>query len=165
MNSYAAYSKDNNLRLKSSSGAIFSEFANFFLKHGGIVYGVAMSDNCYYAEFIRVDTEEKLDKLRGSKYLQARMGDTYMSVQKDLENGKKVLFSGTSCQINGLKKFLNEVQKNLICIDVICHGTPSQTLWKKYVEHYEEQHGKLKRVSFRSKDVGWSDYGMKLNNV
>lgn len=161
LNAYACYCKDEEVRLKSSSGAVFSALAEHVLEKSGIVYGVAMSEDCYSAEYIEVADESGLTKLRGSKYLQAKLGDTYNKVKENLQAGKLVLFSGTGCQINGLKQFLGVEYENLICVDVICHGTPSPKLWQKYVEHQELKiGGKLKAVNFRCKDDSWIDYGM-----
>lgn len=162
MGTYAAYSKDNNLRLESSSGAIFSLLAEQVLYQNGAVYGVTMSQDCKYAEFIRVDKQEDLSKLRGSKYLQARVGDTYQQVKADLESGLTVLFSGTVCQVNGLKGFLGKDYENLYCVDVICHGVPSPKLWREYVNYVEsEANAKLINVNFRCKDDSWTDFGIK----
>lgn len=75
---------------------------------------------------------------------------------------KLVLFSGTGCQVNGLKSFLGKEYENLICVDVICHGAPSPALWRKYAEHQEQKiGGKLKGINFRCKDDSWTDFGMK----
>ncbi len=75
---------------------------------------------------------------------------------------KLVLFTGTGCQINGLKKFLQKDYKNLICVDIICHGVPSPALWKEYVGYMENKmQGKMKKVNFRCKDQGWENFGMK----
>ena len=162
LGTYATYSKNNELRLKSSSGAIFSLLAEQILNHNGMVYGVAMSQDCKCAEFVRIDKQEELAKLRGSKYLQARVGPTYQQAKADLESGLTVLFSGTGCQINGLKGFLGKEYKNLYCVDVICHGVPSPKLWRQYVQHVEtEAHAKLIGVNFRCKDDSWSDFGIK----
>lgn len=80
----------------------------------------------------------------------------------DLVSGKLVLFSGTGCQVNGLKKFLGKEYNNLICVDVICHGAPSPALWRKYAIYQEQKNGgKLKGINFRCKDDGWTDFGMK----
>lgn len=159
---YAAYAKDESLRMASSSGAVFSLLAEQILSREGVVYGVAMSLDCKSAEFIRVDTIDDLFKLRGSKYLQARVGSTYNRVKKDLEAGFDVLFSGVGCQINGLKAFLNKTYDNLFCVDVICHGVPSPALWKKYVEYMEKQNeSQMVSVNFRCKDDSWQNFGMK----
>lgn len=159
---YACYNTDKHLRLRSSSGAVFSSLAENVLKQQGVVYGVAMSEDCYAAEFISVTSKEHLTKLRGSKYLQAKVGNAYKSVKKDLTSGKLVLFSGTGCQVNGLKSFLGKEYENLICVDVICHGAPSPALWRKYAKYQEQKNGgKLKGINFRCKDEGWVDFGMK----
>lgn len=161
INSYACYSSDTDKRIKSSSGAVFSALAEYALEKNGIVYGVAMSEDCYFAEYIEATDESGMAKLRGSKYLQSKIGGTYNRVKENLQAGKLVLFSGTGCQINGLKKFLGVEYENLICVDVICHGTPSPKLWQKYVEHQElKTGGKLKTVNFRCKEDSWINFGM-----
>lgn len=159
---YACYLKDDNKRMNSSSGAVFSALSSYIFSVNGVVYGVAMADDCRSAVFISVTDEEGLKKLRGSKYLQAKIGDTYKNVKKDLLDGKTVLFTGTGCQINGLKNFLQKDYNNLICVDVICHGVPSPELWRKYVYYQEKKNkGKLKYVNFRCKDEYWTNFGMK----
>jgi len=159
---YACYNKDKDVRLSSSSGAVFSSLAEYVLNKSGIVYGVAMSEDCYSAEFIGVTDSEGLTKLRGSKYLQAKVGNTFKSVKKELQAGKLVLFTGTGCQVNGLKTFLGKDYDNLICMDVICHGAPSPALWREYARDQEKKMGgKLKGINFRCKDDSWVDFGMK----
>ncbi len=159
---YAGYSKNQDVRMSSSSGAVFSSLAGYVFKQQGIVYGVKMSEDCYSAEFTRVSDSERLVKLRGSKYLQAKVGNTYKQVKEDLLADKLVLFSGTGCQVNGLKAFLGKEYSNLLCVDVICHGAPSPALWRKYAEHQEQKiGGKLKGINFRCKDDSWIDFGMK----
>ena len=159
---YACYNTDKDVRLSSSSGAVFSSLAENVLEQQGVVYGVAMSEDCYSAEFISVTSKKQLTKLRGSKYLQAKIGNTYRSVKEALSSGKLVLFSGTGCQVNGLKSFLGKDYENLICVDVICHGAPSPALWRKYATYQEQKNGgKLKGINFRCKDDSWTDFGMK----
>lgn len=159
---YAGYNINKNMRLSSSSGAVFSLLAENVLSHDGAVYGVKMSDDCYSAEFVRVTDVTELVWLRGSKYLQAKVGNTYKQVKDDLLADKMVLFSGTGCQVNGLKNFLGRKYDNLLCVDVICHGAPSPALWQKYAEHQEKENGgKLKGINFRCKDDSWTDFGMK----
>lgn len=158
---YAAYSQSEKERLNSSSGGIFSLLAKSIFSNDGVVYGVAMSDDCTHAEFIRGKNLNDLYRMRGSKYVQAAIGDTYKNLKCDLELGCTVLFSGTVCQINGLKKFLGKEYKKLICVDVMCHGVPSTLLWKKYVEYIEQKHGgSLNYINFRAKNDGWSESGM-----
>ena len=159
---YACYNADKNVRLSSSSGAVFSSLAEYVLEQQGTVYGVAMSTDCYSAEFISVTSKDGLKKLRGSKYLQAKVGSTYKSVKKDLISGKLILFSGTGCQVNGLKSFLGKDYDNLICVDVICHGAPSPALWREYAKYQEQKNGgKLRGINFRCKDDSWTDFGME----
>lgn len=162
---YACYNKDDEIRKCSSSGAVFSLLASYVIANFGVVYGAAMSGDCYSAEFIRVTCEEGIAKLRGSKYLQVKMGNTYKKIREDLKVGNLVLFTGTGCQVNGLKYFLNTSnisQDKLLCVDVLCHGVPSPVLWKEYAEYREEQQkGKLQSVKFRCKDLNWSEFGMK----
>lgn len=159
---YACYNKDKDVRLSSSSGAVFSSLAEYVFNRNGVVYGVAMSEDCYSAEFIAVSDRSGLIKLRGSKYLQAKVGDTFKKVKVELQAGKIVLFTGTGCQVNGLKKFLGKDYDNLICMDVICHGVPSPTLWREYVQYQEKKSGgKLKEINFRCKNESWTDFSMK----
>lgn len=172
ISAYAAYSINQSERCNSSSGGLFSLLAKTVLSQGGVVYGVAMSADCRQAEFIRIVNEVDLQYLRGSKYLQAHVGQTFKKVKNDLDAGNTVLFSGTGCQVNALKGFLCggrydeetivEKYHNLYCMDVICHGTPSPALWQEYVKYTEEQNGaKLVSINFRCKDDSWVDFGMK----
>lgn len=163
MNTYAAYAKDTGLRLASSSGGMFSLLAMQIITQGGVVYGVRMTEDCYGAEYQRVTAIKDLSVLRGSKYFQAKIGDTYKTVKKDLTDGTKVLFTGTGCFINGLKTFLQKDYDNLYCMDIVCHGTPSPELWKRYVKYREEQNSsKMIYASFRNKDKhDWDGFEMK----
>lgn len=158
INAYAAYCDDKSIRKASSSGGMFSIFAASILRNNGVVYGVAMSTDFYQAKIKRVENIDDLFEIRGSKYIQAKVGDAFKNVKQDLESGKNVLFAGTACQINGLKAYLRQKYNNLITIDIICHGVPSYKLWEKFVS------GKLMRsVDFRSKNKGWDNYGMMIN--
>ena len=159
MKTYAAIFNNNEIREKSSSGGIFSALADKF----EVVYGVAMTKDCYGAEMIRVEGD--VSPIRGSKYFQVKVGDAFKQVKKDLEEGRKVLFSGTGCQINGLALFLGKEYTNLFLLDIICHGTPSPKLWREYVAFQEKKYGKLESVNFRCKDDSWTDFGMKENQL
>lgn len=159
----AAYSIEEEERLRSSSGGIFRLLAEYVLSVEGVVYGVAMSEECRKAHFVRVSDSCDIVKLQGSKYLQASVGDAYRQVKMDLEVDKYVMFSGTGCQINGLKYFLGKEYSNLFCVDVLCHGTPSPALWNKYVDYIEnENQAEIVNVNFRCKDTSWSNFGMKV---
>lgn len=163
VSTWAAYNKNDNIRYNSSSGGVFSLIAENVINSGGVVYGVAMDEDCYGCSFKRVTTIDGLSSLRGSKYLQAKVGDTFKQVREDLQNGLQVLFSGVGCQINGLNCYLNKQYDNLLCLDVICHGTPSPKIWNMYVKNIEKAHGKVKSVSFRDKQNSWKDFGMNEN--
>lgn len=158
MNAYAAY-YDNIIREKSSSGGLFSAIAAKF----DIVYGVAMAEDCYSSEVVR--TVGNPHRLIGSKYIQANVGNIFCRVKADLEKGKTVLYTGTGCQVNGLKLFLGKEYYNLLCVDFICHGVPSSKLWRKYLVQYEEKHGKVSSVLFRSKENGWRDFSIRKDDV
>lgn len=163
MDVYAAYCLDENIRLKSSSGGMITILAEHILAQNGAVYGVAMSEDCYSAEFIRITDSNGLEKIRGSKYLQAKLGNTFRQVKEDLESGRTVLFTGTGCQVNGLKAYLGKAYEKLYCVDVICHGAPSPELWREYVEFREKEYdSKVTYVSFRCKDdKDWNGFNMK----
>ncbi len=162
MNAYACYNNDMNVRINSSSGGVFSLLAEEVLADGGVVYGVAMAADCYSAEYISVTNQSELHRLVGSKYMQAKMGDIFRNVQRNLIDGKSVLFTGTGCQVNGLRNYLGHEYDNLLCVDVICHGVPSPALWEKYAKHQEHlKSGKLIRINFRCKKKGWVDFCME----
>lgn len=162
---YAAFCDDDEIRMSSSSGGVFSIIAEHILEINGTVYGVTMTEDCKGAKFLRISSKNELCRLRGSKYLQAKLGSCYNSVKKDLEQGLMVLFSGTGCQINGLKSFLQKEYNNLFCVDVICHGTPSPGVWRRYVDEKQmEMNGKIVGIQFRCKDKNWLEYGLKFIN-
>lgn len=159
---YAAYAKDDDIREKSSSGGIFSVIANEILKNGGVVFGAAF-DKDFSVKHMVIKNIEDLDLLRGSKYLQSRIEDTYQQTKAFLENGRTVLYSGVACQIAGLKNYLGKEYKNLYTVDVLCHGVPSPKLWKKYVNYQEKMHkGKVVQAMFRHKKYGWKLFAVRL---
>ncbi len=156
---YAVKHKDEEIRAASRSGGIFTALSDLVLADGGIVYGCVLTEN-FTAVHIRAESVVERNRMRGSKYIQSKLGDTFKNVQKDLEDGKSVLFSGTSCQVAGLKQFLKEEYDNLFCVDIVCHGVPSISVWKSYL-HWQEQknHGKAVKIDFRNKkDFGWHDH-------
>jgi ferredoxin len=129
---YAAKNLNDEQRLNSSSGGIFILIAEFVIKHGGVVFGARFDAN-WNVEHCYVETIEDLKPLLRSKYVQSRIGNTYIEAETFLKNGRKVLFVGTSCQIAGLKKFLRKDYESLITVDVICHGVPSPGVWRNYL--------------------------------
>lgn len=157
------YAEDEEIRACSSSGGVFSLLAGAVLGPGGVLYGAA-SDEEQGVRHIRVDSASDLCLLRGSKYLQSRTGDTFSQARADLEAGRTVLYSGTACQIAGLKRFLVRDYEKLYTVDVLCHGVPSPAVWKKYLEWQVKRHGagRVQRVFFRNKDRGWKQYAVEL---
>ena len=162
---YAVYSKDMPLRMDSSSGGVFSELAQAVIKQGGVVYGAAYNEQ-FEVEHCGVEMLDDLTRLRGAKYSQSDLKDTFSEVSVRLIQGQKVLFSGTPCQVAGLKAFLRNNCENLFCVDVVCHGVPSPLAWKEYVRCRADidNEGVLpRRINLRSKETGWSHY--RYSNV
>lgn len=158
---YWAINIDEKIRSESSSGGVFSVLAEKTLENGGIVFGAAMSDDMRSVNHIFVNNADHMYKLRGSKYIQSDIADTYRTVRKYLDKNVEVLFSGTPCQVEGLLSFLGKDYENLFCVDFICHGVPSVKVWNKYVDFIEGKHkSKTKSVSFRSKMYGWHTYSV-----
>lgn len=149
IHSYAAKNPNDEIRLKSSSGGLFTMFAEKTIKEGGVVFGVQFDENWNVVHGEAANIED-LSKFRGSKYVQSYIGDSYLKTKEYLKQGRKVLFSGTSCQIMGLKRYLGKDYSNLFTIDVICHGVPSPTVWKKYLDEIIEVARKGKKNQFRS---------------
>lgn len=153
---YVAYSLDEKIRQDSSSGGIVSVLANEIIKEKGIVFGAALSEDCKTLFHTRAENTKDLRKLLGSKYLQSDIGDTFIDAKTQLEQGRKVLFVGTPCEVEGLHRFLKKDYENLWSIDLICHGAPSPLLWEKYVV-YRERKAKshVQQTFFRHKYYGW----------
>ncbi|MBO4941351.1 MAG: Coenzyme F420 hydrogenase/dehydrogenase, beta subunit C-terminal domain [Clostridia bacterium] len=160
---YACINKDDETRKNSSSGGMFSLIAEHILSQGGIVFGAAFDEDLSVCH-VEINCTDDLHKLRGSKYLQSRIGNTYKKVKVHLELGKTVLFSGTPCQISGLITFLGKDYENLLLQDIICHGVPSPFVWREYLKFRGNQTGgKAEKASFRDKSYGWKRYFVKLD--
>ena len=134
---YAAQNPNEEIRLKSSSGGIFTMLAESVIDEGGVVFG-AQFDKNWEVEHAYTESKEGLAAFRGSKYLQSRTGETYKQTRDFLKAGRSVLYSGTSCQIAGLKKFLRKEYENLITVDVVCHGAPSPLVWRTYLDDFKK---------------------------
>lgn len=155
----AAYALDEEIRLQSSSGGIFTVLAEKILDEGGVVVGVAQLSPARFGHIV-VDNKADLAKLRGSKYVQADVGTIYRDVRALLKAGRKVLFSGTPCQVAGLYAVLGKsVSANLFTVDVVCHGAPSVKVFEKYIEYLESgTQSKVVSTQFRDKRSGWHLY-------
>lgn len=184
LNVYAAYNRNEEIRMQSSSGGIFTMLAENTINKGGVVFGVRFNKD-WMPEFDHTETIEGIAPFRGSKYVQAIVGDAYKKAEEFLRIGREVLFSGTPCQIAGLKRYLRKEYANLLTIDIICHGVPSPKVWDIYLKEicykllndmpYEKIQSVspmgeiykscIEAISFRSKITGWKKYSfsIKLN--
>lgn len=161
---YAAMSDDEAMRMESSSGGIFTELAREIIGQGGVVYGAAY-DETFTVKHCCATNEEELQKFRGAKYAQSDLADTFSEIIYRLDQGQKVLFSGTPCQVGGLKALAGD-DENLFCVDFVCHSVPSPKAWKEYVRYraQKDNNGEYPvSINLRSKNTGWSRY--KYSNV
>ena len=157
---YAAYSKDEAMRKQSSSGGIFTEVAKTILENGGVIFGAAYNEQ-FEVVHICADSEGELAKLRGAKYAQSDLRGIFADVKTILDKGQQVLFSGTPCQVGGLKSYLCKDYENLVTVDFVCHSVPSPMAWREYVKYRAAQDngGKLPySIDLRSKTTGWSHH-------
>lgn len=183
---FAAMNPDEEIRMQSSSGGIFTMLAEQTIEHGGVVFGAAF-DERWEVEHRYAETKEGLSAFRGSKYVQSRIGDTFKQAEQFLKQGRNVLFSGTPCQIAGLKLYLRREYDNLLTVDLVCHGVPSPGVFRAYLEeekrrfaHQREKNTVspspifhlsggyslktsfddvvIKAMSFRDKRLGWKKY-------
>lgn len=155
---YASAIKDNEILMKSASGGIFSAAAKKIIDIGGCVFGAAFvkCDGKLMPMHIRIENENEIIKIQGSKYVQSDIGTTYKEAEAELKKGKTVLYSGTPCQIDGLKGFLGKDYDNLFTIDIICHGVPNADFFNSYIKQLMEKYGgEIKDFKFRDKTKGW----------
>ena len=160
---FAAYNKEKEIRKKSSSGGIYSLLAEATLENRGIVYGVAFEEDFQGVHHIRISEKEELDKTYTSKYMQSHVRGIYEQVKRDLIQGTEVLFSGTPCQVSGLRNYLGRDYSNLWCVDFICHGVPSEKIWRIYTsEIIRRFNHKIDYANFRCKENGWDVLSLLL---
>lgn len=161
---YACINMNEQIRMQSTSGGIFTLLAETIIKNNGVVFGASFNEEFLvtheYAEKI-----EDLYKFRGSKYLQSSINDTYKKAKEFLDADRYVLFTGTPCQIEGLIKYLGKDYSKLYLQDIICHGVPSPKVWKKYIEYKEKQYdSSVNKMNFRDKSAeGWNKYHFKMD--
>lgn len=162
-NSYVLINKDFSIRAQSSSGGVFYELARVCIANNGCVYGVAF-DESYLTKHIAVENQKDISLLMGSKYLQSPSFLIFKEIKHKLLNCecKEVLFSGTPCQIAGLKAYLGKDYNHLYCVEICCHAVPSPKAWLLYLSQFK--HSKIGSISFRSKAFGWRHYGLNLKN-
>ena len=150
---------DKNILRNSSSGGAFSAISDYVLQSNGIIAGVIYDYQNNSAKHIITDNKCDRNLMCGSKYFQSDMNDCLKKVEQALSLNKMVLFTGTICQIAGLKKYLDLKAVNteqLICCDIICHGVASPLVWKDYIT-YKSQGKKIEQINFRNKKNGWKN--------
>lgn len=150
---YAAINKDEDIRKKSSSGGLFYALSKWIIELDGVVFGARFDEKWEVVH----DCSESLEGIypfMGSKYVQSRLGDTYQQAKAFLDCGRWVLFSGTPCQLGGLRAFLGREYERLIQVDLICHGIPSPKVWRAYLNSLRKG-GEITDVNFRDKKDGW----------
>lgn len=157
----ACYSKDVAIRSKSTSGGVFSVISDFIIENmNGIVYGVAF-DNEFNTIYVNVEKKEDLGMLRGSKYVQCRVGKIYCEVKAQLDKGRCVLFSGLPCHIEALISFLDKDYSNLYLLDMACFGIASPYIWQEYLGNFHDKE-KIKEIFFKDKTDGWKHWRVKF---
>jgi coenzyme F420-reducing hydrogenase beta subunit len=159
---YAVINKNLQVRMNSSSGGVFSVFAQQVIEEGGYISGAVFDDNLEVIHIL-TNLEEKIACLRKSKYVQSRIDNIYKEIKIKIESKQKVFFVGTPCQVAGLKNYLEKDYAELITADIICHGVPSPKVLKKYLNYIEKKvHSNVVEINFRDKTHGWRDFEMFL---
>lgn len=160
---FMAFSKEEDIRKESSSGGVFTELAEEILKKNGVVFGAAFNKDLKVTH-TSIDNIEDMYKIRGSKYSQSKMNDSYKEVKEYLKDGRKVLFSGTPCQIAGLYYFFNKsIPNNLYLCDIVCHGTPSPIVFDMHIKKLQkDSKKKIVGYKFRNKNNGWHNYNTQI---
>lgn len=160
---YAAKNNNEEIRRQSSSGGVFTILAEKTINAGGVVFGVKFNEKW---EIIHSYTEnvEGLAAFRGSKYAQSYIGNSYKQAETFLKQGREVLFSGTPCQIAGLKRYLRKEYENLLTVECVCHGVPSPKVWRVYLNDIKTKNAsnKIHDIKFRAKSTGWKNYSFSL---
>lgn len=154
----AARNVDESVLMESRSGGVFTALYRLVLSENGVVYGAAFDENLAVIHK-RAESERDAESFRGSKYVQSELTDIFAQVKSDLKAGRKVLFSGTPCQVDGLKSYLpDSLKENLLSVDIVCHGVPSPAVFKSYLSYQENRYGgKVSEFDFRDKKTyGWA---------
>lgn len=157
---YCACNRDEERRLRGSSGGIFEELAMQILDRGGVVFGAAF-DGDFQVCHMAVQTAEDLCRIMGSKYVQSSTMGIFSTVKGCLQEGREVLFSGTPCQAAALRKYLGRAYERLYVADLFCYGVPAPAVWAQWLEHIS-QGRKPVSVCFRDKTDGWENYSLRV---
>lgn len=161
---YAAWSLNSEIRIKSSSGGVFFHLAEVILSQNGVVFGAGYDDS-FHVIHKYINTIESYSSLQGSKYVQSFIGNTYQETLKYLQDGRDVLFSGTPCQIAGLKNFLlGKDVTHLYTVDLLCHGVPSPMVFDDFKRYLENKYNSsISNIIFKDKKTGWKEYSLYIN--
>ena len=159
---FGAKNNDDSIRRQSSSGGIFTAIAEGVICKGGVVFGASF-DNEWKVVHTYTETTDGIAAFRGSKYVQSYIGDSFKQVEVFLKAGREVLFSGTPCQVAGLKRFLRKDYENLWTIEVVCHGVPSPKIWREYLSTLELKN--IGSISHKDKTTGWRGYSFTIKDV
>ena len=153
---YGARIIDKTILKNSTSGGVFSPISDLIIKNGGLVCGAVYSSD-YKVKHVISASPEVRNEMRMAKYVQSNMGDIISKILKHLEKDQIVLFSGTPCQVAAVKNVVSakHLEKNLVTIDIICHGVPSPQLFKEHIDMIEKKYGAIKSYTFRDKQKGW----------
>lgn len=156
---YAASYKNKDISAKSASGGIFAALAKQVLTEGGIVFGSAYTKQ-FDVEVISIEKIEDLPRLQGSKYVQSSMNSSFLKIKSELQTGRTVLFCGVPCQVEALKRFLGRSYENLLLVDIVCHGVPSNRMLKDYLSFLaDKKQMEIQSIQFRTKTKGQNVYG------
>ena len=154
MKAMAASYRNQAVSARSSSGGIFAALAEAVLADGGIVYGTSL-DARFRAEVIGIESLSELPRLQGSQYVRSAMGKVYGEIKRELDASRKVLFSGVPCQVAALKQYLRRDYANLLTVDIVCHGTPSNRMFLDYLQYMQEKEKRqITAFYFREKAAG-----------
>lgn len=152
---YIVQNNDPTVLRESTAGGAFTAIAKYILHNQGVVFGVTLGPNLA-AQHISVEKESELFQFRNSKYVQSAVGESYRKVKNFLDQGRYVCFSGTPCQVEGLKSYLKKDYENLVTVDVVCRAVPSPMIFRKYLEYQEKVLAdNIKTVRFRDKYYGY----------
>lgn len=165
----AARNKDEQILLQSSSGGMFSVLAEYVISQSGVVFGARINNDLDVVHDF-AETKDGIIKFRGSKYVQSDVDDSFIKIKEFLNQKRLVLFSGTPCQVRGLRNFLNYEYANLILVDFICHGVSSPEIFKQLIREVQRKKESSKEspcnleISFRDKKFGWHNYGLVMSS-
>lgn len=165
LSAYGAISKDSSMYKNATSGGIFAVIADYIISQEGMVVGSALeNEDRIFVKHICIDTKMQIVNLQGSKYVQSRIGNTFMKVKEALSNNRVVLFSGTPCQVAGLKSYLGKEYSNLYTVDIVCHGVPSLSLLQNHISYLEKRNNyRVEKIEFRKKGAIHSGIDLRIS--